>query len=293
MAQHPLKALLLKPAANAGWKWERLEVASCIAALCWNKSVEQRSASYVSQELAQTAATGLHCSPTGQGKKGLKGLCISGHYVSAHAAHVNLLHFLTLLHSAFHLGSPRPSGHKWSVFVYFFSLFLCKLYSSFSKSGSSVATKSWRDVENPLMMMQSAHQGLELLSPAPSVRLDMGLLRRQLIRLIWIWRTFLAVIGACKFPDDEKWSCDKKCFVSYKLSFLSGGWHPQGCPNHLYHFSNFPLFFYAHFCFTILIPFYIPLANWCGHRTWRRCQGPLWHHKWQVSSTVFNTENIW
>lgn len=120
MAQHPLKALLLKPAANAGWKWERLEVASCIAALCWNKSVEQRSASYVSQELAQTAATGLHCSPTGQGKKGLKGLCISGHYVSAHAAHVNLLHFLTLLHSAFHLGSPRPSGHKWSVSVLFF-----------------------------------------------------------------------------------------------------------------------------------------------------------------------------
>lgn len=123
MAQHPLKALLLKPAANAGWKWERLEVASCIAALCWNKSVEQRSASYVSQELAQTAATGLHCSPTGQGKKGLKGLCISGHYVSAHAAHVNLLHFLTLLHSAFHLGSPRPSGHKWSVFVLFFFTF--------------------------------------------------------------------------------------------------------------------------------------------------------------------------
>lgn len=46
---------------------------------------------------------------------------------------------------------------------------------SLTKSGSAVATKSWRDVENPGMMMQSAHQGLGLLSPAPSVRLDGGI----------------------------------------------------------------------------------------------------------------------
>lgn len=95
---------------------------SCIAALCWNKSVEQRSATCISQEWAQTAATGLHCSPTAQGKKGLKGLCISGHYVSAHAAHVNLLRvtFPTSPSLCLSIGtSPWPSGHQWWVFFTF------------------------------------------------------------------------------------------------------------------------------------------------------------------------------
>lgn len=42
-------------------------------ALCWNKSVEQRSSTCISSELAQTLAMGLNCSPAGQGKKDYKG----------------------------------------------------------------------------------------------------------------------------------------------------------------------------------------------------------------------------
>lgn len=84
-------APLLKSAANAALKVGA--AGGGAAALRLSAETSQwssRSTADISDQLAATAATGLNCSPAGQGKKGLKGLCVSGHYVSAHAAHVNL-----------------------------------------------------------------------------------------------------------------------------------------------------------------------------------------------------------